>query len=176
MKTTKIKTFIVLACMMMGVTSIARGQVYSNGYYYYHSETSDKMLVIKFDGSKAIYRHNSGEVPNSEKYIRGTLKSNPNFYEIDFTGTYTGGLSQDIYEYYTTKGDYTIYCHIWKEWNGATLTMFGPQPTFTEKKIYIAVSSDKQTVLYWHEGSERKSKFIKVDKSHYLPKDDFFDE
>lgn len=175
MKSTFIKTALMLACMTLGISSIARGQVYSSGYYYYHSETSDKMLVIKFDGSKAIYRHNSGEVPNSEKYIRGNLKSNPNFYEIDFTGKYTGNLIQDIYEYYSTKGDYTIYRYGSKSWAGEQMTLMGYQPTYVTTWYYIAVSSNKETILQWAEDGS-KTRYIKVDKSFYLPKDDFFDE
>lgn len=175
MKTTIIKTFVVLACMMMGLTSIARGQVYSNGYYYYHSETSDGMLIIKFDGRKAILRY-STVIPCEERIVRSHLKEDPNYFEKDFTGSYTGGLSQRIFEYYSEKNGYTIYTCIYKSNSGARMTAWGIQPTYTEDKVHIAVSSDKQTVLYWYETDNGKRKFIKVDKSHYLPKDDFFDE
>lgn len=175
MKTTIIKAFVVLTCMVMGVTSIARGQVYSNGYYYYHSETSDQMLIIKFDGRKAIMRYVT-TCPMNEKSVRLGLKRDPNCYEIDFTGSYTGSLSQYIFEYYSEKRDYTIYTCTYRFNSGVMMTAWGIQPTFTETKYYVAVSSDKQTLLYWSENSERKAKYIKVDKSHYLPKDDFFDE
>lgn len=55
------------------------------------------------------------------------------------------------------------------------MTLMGYQPTYVTTWYYIAVSSNKETILQWAEDGS-KTRYVKVDKSFYLPKDDFFDE
>lgn len=169
----RLKALVVLACITMGFANVARGQVYSSGYYYYHSETDDEMLILKFNGRTATLRNSGG--PLSESIVRSNLKRDPNYYEQDFSGGYKGGLFQDIYEYYSTKGDYTIYRYGSRSWAGGQMTLMGYQPTYVTTWYYIAVSSNKETILQWAEDGS-KTRYVKVDKSFYLPKDDFFDE
>jgi len=169
----RLKALVVLACITMGFANVARGQVYSSGYYYYHSETDDEMLILKFNGRTATLRNSGG--PLSESIVRSNLKRDPNYYEQDFSGGYKGSLFQSIYEYYSTKGDYTIYRYGSKSWAGGQMTLMGYQPTYVTTWYYIAVSSNKETILQWAEDGS-KTRYIKVDKSFYLPKDDFFDE
>lgn len=170
----KVKTFVMLICITLGFANVARGQVYSSGYYYYHSETDDGMLVIKFNGRTATYRTSNTD-PIPERVLRSDLKRNPGYYEVDFSGTYKGDVFQRIYEYYSTKGDYTIYRYKHKILVGGQMTLMGIQPTYETIWYYIAVSSNKETILRWAEDGS-KTRYIKVDKGFYLPKDDFFDE
>ena len=181
----KLKSLFVLVCMTLGLTSIVEGQVYSSGYYYYHSETNDYMAVIKFNGRTAIFRSSSG-ANTTEEIVRTCLKQDPNWYEKDFSGDcikipgrnfYYNDVCQDIYEYDATKGDYTIYKNVYDyvDLNDNTWIPGEPYPRTKQGIRYIAVSSDKKTILKWSNSSE-KTKFVKVDKNFYLPKDDFFDE
>lgn len=166
--------FVVLTCMTFGLSPIAMGQIYSSEYLYYHSDQSDVMVIIKFEGSSAICRSSGGF--DSEKAVRNHLKNDSRWYEREYN--IPKGRDELKYEYCSEESSYDWIVYK-RKWSSMTTQCyvdgFEVKPVYNTGYCYIAVSKDKKKILKWCD-SDSKDYFSLVNKDFYLPKDEFYNE
>lgn len=155
----RLKALVVLVSIIIGFSNVAKGQVYSDGFLYFHGENINRVLVVKFDGNRAIIKICSGfTFGDEEPVLRRHLKEDPMYYETC--------PRLEVLEYDSEKSTYefSVYKITSAYWTGNYNA-----PTKNRTK-YLKISRDMRNLSY------DKWNYIQVDKEYYLPKDDFYDD
>lgn len=165
-----IKYLVVLVCISIGISSVAKAQVYSGGTIYYKqtNSNSDYISIWEFNGRQALYKCRSSSPTESQSNIKTVMVKSPNAFDDHSTpGTYKvdGGWIKVIQAEYRPdipSSDRSVY---------------------KVHSFFVAVSSDLSTMISWTESSngviENKRYFIRIEKDDLLPQAinyDFLDD
>lgn len=187
MKRLNIKMVVVLACMTLGLATVARAQIYcSEACFYSESGRNEIKYIVRFDGSQGqAWLKSDGHTD----YIRGKLADSKYYYENQ---TWTDVQNAWCYEYDSRKStsarevyrrkrtrlEYPMY---------GGFPMYGATPTNVFVGYdYIAFSKDKASFIEWFESKDNydgstgtKTYYSRVPKEDLLPKAvnyDFLDD
>ncbi len=179
--------WLVVLCMAMGISTMAKAQIYSSEDCFYSKEGSSSVeYVVKFEYSKdrawlksvshSTVRTNlakSEDFYENEVWTNG--KNSVKMYEYDYNRSTS---EREVYKKATsiTKFYYGIYeVHEWDGWNRCE--------TIDTGFDYVAFSKDKSTFIMWHEPknnydgkTQNMKNYTRVPKEDLLPKavnDDF---
>ena len=165
---------VVLACMIISFAGIAKGQVYSNGYLFYHQVDGDKMPIIKFNGRTAIFKYGSYLHGATEAGVKDWLKIDPQIIEKEISEY---DIHQREYQYNpdrSTPARDVYECKVHEAvWNGYGVTDM-------DNCYFIAVSKDLSSIITWKEYNcdgnvKAKLYCTKVEKDDYLPPSNTYD-
>lgn len=193
MKTTIIKTFVVLACMTLGISNVAKCQIYSSEDCFYASVGSSSVsYVVKFEYSTdRVWIKSVGH-----STVRQNLAKDKNYYENE---TWTDGQnSVEMYEYVPSMS--TSQREVYKRTNKVAIyseqcaynslcSACCPGSPWTPSRAcgrhgykdgdsyYVAFSKDKSSYYRWYvsasdvDGNIRgKQTYTRILKEDLLPK------
>lgn len=199
MKKMNVKWLVVL-CMAMGISTMAKAQIYSNEDWFYSKEGSSSVqYVVKFEGNRVWLKS------VSHSTVRSNLAKSENFYENE---VWTDGKDATMYEYdsYRSTSAREVYkrvnkCAIYSEqcwWQGGGENGVGNcKKSFSQfpnqgcgrhgynelGTDYVAFSKDKSSFIKWYEKKDNydgqiqnRVDYTQVSKKDLLPKavnDDF---
>ena len=181
MKTTIIKSFVVLTFMTLGIANVAKCQIYSSEECYYIKAGANNpkdggpdvfVQVLSFEGNSLVHSYAwFSYIKRELKKGNDVLKKQLDYYQNSMGNRYSNQYNacQHITTYLydsdmsTTKR--MVYKSVYKSnyGNGNII-------------LHIAVSNDKSSFIKW-EGDNTNSKetFIRIDKDDLLPESANYD-
>ena len=181
MKTTIIKIGIVLSCMVMGFTPIAKGQIYSSeDCFYARAGENEVCYVVKFQGSKVWLKrdYHSG--------VRHNLAKSKNYYENEVWYDQKDGV--DMYEYVPSMSTsqrevykrviksaiYKAGCYSCRFYPSLGYSVGCGRHGYEEiQTYYVAFSKDKSSFIEWHVDADDVDKEIREKEAYTrIPKQD----
>lgn len=168
-----IKYLVVLACMTLGLASVAKAQIYSSEICYFQDINRDMCYAIKFELDKILVMTS---YPNNGRRVQKHLAESVNYFENEtvwqvshdvYAFEYNSQLSTDARESYQPLS------------RSAYDKKYGKGWTHPASTWVISISKDKSSLISWQTNNSDKNYSIRVSKEDLLPKNvvpDFLNE
>ena len=183
MKTTTIKTFVVLLCMTLGFANAAKGQIYeSEACFYAPAGSSSVSRIVRFEGSRNLVWvktcFNRNKLAESKYYYENEKwtddKDCVQMYEYDYSMSTSQRTVYKREQWRNYVGDMGCpYCSGWGEYR----TSCGRHGKYLQQIQFVAFSKDKSSFISWYQYPNdvdnkirSKSTFTRVPKEDLLPK------
>lgn len=178
MKRININMMVMIACMTLGFSWTAKGQIYySEACFYTSSGSSEIKWIVRFEGAKGrAWLKSDGTTSN----IRKKLAQSEDYYEDQ---VWTDVQNAWLYEYDASKSTSSREVYRRKKTHSEYPTyggvpMYGMTPTTVfDGYDYVAFSKDKSSFIKWFEKKDNydgstgsKQYFSRVPKEELLPK------